>query len=206
MVITQHAVATVFARHETSAAASFVAVVQQGGWFVALVAAADDHRIVTEVHHLSTVEHRERALPSARITEFFGVAHDATVDLHDVGKTAIFHHRGQHLTADSASAVGEDWRVFEVVVLAGIEELDEIMGGVCGRDYRALEASHLGFDRVAAVEKHEVRVLGDHLFDVFRFDVEAAVDHAVSVNFQLIGGTKCHDLLADLDRQAREVE
>lgn len=170
---------------------------------------ADFQRFVAELHVHSLVEHVERAFPQALVLEGFAVADDAAVHLVDLFEAAVDHEGAEDLAADAAGAVGDDGLVLEVVVLARVEFLDEVVGGVDVGHDGVLEFADLGFKGVAAVKEHHFLAAGflggNEFVQLLRLEVGAAAHHAVLIDLQFSGGAEADDFLAGLHAQAGEV-
>src|SRR5699024_10374951 len=134
------------------------------------------------------------------------VADDAAVDLVDLLKAAVLHQRAEHLTPDPAGAVADDRLVLHPVVLAALQFLDEVVGGLHIRDDGVLEPADFGLHRVTPIEEDDVvAALLDQLVDLFRLQVGSSPNDAVLVDLQLTRRAEGDDLVAHLDGQAREV-
>ena len=170
-------------------------------------ARADDRGVVAEVDRAAAVEHVQRALPEAVVAEALAVAHDAALELVHLAEAAARHEAREHLAADAAGAVGDDGPALEVVVLARVEQLDEVARGLDVGHDRAAEPPDLGLERVAPVEEHDVvAALGDELVQRVGGEPRAAADDAVAVDAELAGRAERHDLVAHLHAELREVE
>ena len=121
-------------------------------------------------------------------------------------KTAVNHGRRENLAANAAGAVGDDWLLFEVVVLAAFELTDEIVGGIgLGHD-GVLELADFGLKSVAAVEKdHLVATLLDQFVDLGGLQVLAAVGYARLIDLDLIWAGKSHQFFAGFHAQPRKI-
>ena len=82
------------------------AVVELAGRRVTTFAATNGSDVVTELVVHSRVKEVERAFPQALIGEDFAVANDAAVELVDLVKAPILHHRRQHFATHATRAVG----------------------------------------------------------------------------------------------------
>ena len=120
------------------------------------LACADDGGVVAEVDRSAPVEDVERALPEAVVAVALAVAHDAALELVDLAEAAARHEAREHLAADAAGAVGHDRAALELVVLAGVEQLDEVAGRLDVGHDRAAEPADRGLERIASVEEHDV--------------------------------------------------
>src|SRR5699024_4022282 len=151
------------------------------------------------------VEDVEGTLPQTPVAELFAVADDAAVDLVDLLETTVDHQGAEDLAADAAGAVGHHRFVLQIVILAGFDLLDEVVGGVNVVHHGVSEVADLGLHVVAAIEEdHLVTAFLDELVYLLRFEVDTAADDAVLIHLDLIRCPECHDLIADLDGQFGE--
>jgi hypothetical protein len=124
---------------------------------------------VREVNIHAAIKDVERTLPEAFVTVALAVAHNATFNLVDLLEAAIDHDRGENLAANASSAVGDDWFVLEVVILATFQFSDEVVGGLNIWNYRVFELANLGFEGVTAIKKdHVIATLFDQLIYLVR--------------------------------------
>jgi hypothetical protein len=59
---------------------------------LAFIALADDLCFIREIHGHAIIEYVERAFPRCIIAKTIAVLNDATIDLVDLVKSAIFHN------------------------------------------------------------------------------------------------------------------
>ncbi|MEN9660356.1 MAG: hypothetical protein RLZZ443_285 [Actinomycetota bacterium] len=188
------------------AAGKVRAVAELVGRSLAVLALADDLGFVAEVGLHAAVEDVERALPQALVLEALAVANDAALDLVDLFEAAVDHDGRKNFATDSTGAVGHDWLVFEVVVLAAFELFDKVVSGLNIWHDGVLELADLRLKRVAAIEKDDlIAALFDELVDLVWLEVHAAVGHTAAVNLDLIRQGESDELLAMLDAQTRKI-
>ena len=194
------------AQQNQVAAGKVRAVAELVSRLAAVLALADDLGVVAEVGLHASVEHVKRTLPQALVLEALAVANDAALNLVDLFEAAVDHDCREDLATDSTGAVGDDWLVLEVVVLAALELDNEVVAGLNVGHDRVLELADLGLECVAAVEEdHLIAALVDELVDLVWLEVHATVGDAAAVNLDLFRQGERHEFLAVLHAQTRKV-
>lgn len=168
---------------------------------VAVDAMAELRGVVTELHVHAAVKHIQGAFLQPVVAKLLAVPQDAAIDLVHLGKPAIDHQRGQNLATDTTGAVRNHGLVLQVVVLAGVQLGNKIVGGAHVRHHRAFESADLGLHGIAAVEEdHLVAALGNQFVDLGRGEVDAAADHAFRIDLQFPWRPERNDLIAHFHR------
>ena len=155
------------------------------------LAGAEHCGAVAEIHLQSFVEDIERAFPQTFVLECFSVANNSTIDLVHLIESAVLHDERQDFAANAAGAVGDDWSVLEVVVLATFEFCHEIRSlADVGYDC-VLESTYTGFELVAAVEEDDiVTSLLDECMHFGRSEMRPPADDSVRIKNNLVGHAK----------------
>ena len=87
----------------------------------AVVTFANNRSVVAEGDRHTLVEHMQRTFPQSSVAVGLAVSHDSTLDLIDLGETAVEHRRAEDFASHTAGAVGYDGLAFEVVEFATVQ-------------------------------------------------------------------------------------
>ena len=86
----------------------------------ALLTFTQDRCVIREIQGHALIKGVERALPEFIIAILLGVANNAAFNLIDLFKSSLHKNCRENFAANSAGAVSDDWLIFEVVVLSGL--------------------------------------------------------------------------------------
>lgn len=172
----------------------------------AIVTLADNRGVVTEGDSHALVEHVQRTFPQPFVTEGLAVADNSTLDLIDLGETAVEHRRAEDFAPHTAGAVGHDGLAFEVVEFATVQFGDEVLAGSHIGNDGVCEPSDSCFECVSSVEKnHVVPALDNEVIHLSRAEVNPAVQNALGSDDDFIGRVEPDEFGAGLDAESWEV-
>lgn len=150
----------------------------------------------------ASIKDIEAALPETLVSELLAIADDATFDLIHLFEAAVQHDRAQDLAADAAGAVGDDWLVLEVVILATLNFVDEVMGCFNVWNHCVFEFADLGFEGVSAIEEDDfVALFFDKGVYLSWLQVLATVLNSGFLNLDLVWLREGNKLFFNLDRE-----
>ena len=194
------------ATHESLTAAQVSTVRHMTGGFFTDLARGKFGGSGGEVDGNSAIEDVKRTLPQPIVALGLAVAHDAAVDLVDLGETAGAHQWRQNLAPNPSGAIGDDRFVLEVVVLATFKLGDKVSSRRDVGNHGIFELANPRFKCVAPVEEHDIiAALGDERIDLVGSEFGSASDDPGFINDNLVGNAKTNDLGASLHAQPRKI-
>lgn len=172
----------------------------------AVVTLANNRGVVAKGNGHTLVEYVQRTFPQPFVAVGLAVSHDSTLDLIDLGETAVEHRRAEDFAPHTAGAVGHDGPAFEVVVFAAVQLGDEVLAGSHIGNDGVCEPSDSCFECVSSVEKHHVvPALGNEVIHLSRAEVNPAVQNARGSDDDFIGRVEPDELGSNFDAESWEV-
>ena len=162
--------------------------------------------VLRKRHSLTLVKNKKSALPQTGVPLGFTVSDDSSIDLVDLGKSAVLHYGGKNLASNTPGAIGHNGATLEIVVLAAFNFGDEVMGGFDVGDDRISESPNLRLERIATIKEDDFVPAGCHeRIDFIGREMHAAIDHAVTIHFDFMRHPKGDQFVAHFDAQPWKV-